>query len=180
MTDRPFGADTLIIPFTWHGAAPTRPRVARMSRMRPAGELFRYGVVKTADAQQATAPANASPAFNQAGDGFGGELFAQAAPAMSPSIAPAAPPPGGLNADMSMSQAGIDALERREGQVRDGAYYNDSAITARSATGSWYTSAPARPRSSSARSTSSAIVTSSRTGCSRPNRRFATEFRIVG
>lgn len=55
MTGSPFGANTLIIPFTWKGRGPQAPRVARMSRMRPAGELFRNGVVNTVDAQQPTA-----------------------------------------------------------------------------------------------------------------------------
>ena len=53
MTDHlPFGADTLIIPFT-RTAAPRR-RHTRMSRMRPAGELFRNGLARTFDEQAGT------------------------------------------------------------------------------------------------------------------------------
>lgn len=48
MVDRyPFGADTLIIPFTFVGGSMSRRRSSGMSRMRPAGELFRYGVVNS-------------------------------------------------------------------------------------------------------------------------------------
>jgi hypothetical protein len=48
MTDRyPFGADTLIIPFTFVGGSMNRRRSSGMSRMRPAGELFRYGAVNS-------------------------------------------------------------------------------------------------------------------------------------
>ncbi len=46
--DHPFGADTLTIPFTMTGAAPSSPRGPGMSRMRPGGELYRHGVVNTA------------------------------------------------------------------------------------------------------------------------------------
>ena len=46
----PFGADTIVIPFTWKDRPPQTPRrVVGMSRMRPPGELFRNGVVNTAD-----------------------------------------------------------------------------------------------------------------------------------
>ena len=44
----PFGADTLVIPLEMSGGSAAPRRVARMSRMRPAGELFRNGVVRTA------------------------------------------------------------------------------------------------------------------------------------
>lgn len=48
MTDRyPFGADTLIIPFTFVGGSMSRRRSSGMSRMRPANELFRYGAVNS-------------------------------------------------------------------------------------------------------------------------------------
>ena len=48
MSDRyPFGADTLIIPFTMAGGSMSPRRSFGMSRMRPAGELFRYGVVNS-------------------------------------------------------------------------------------------------------------------------------------
>ncbi len=48
MSDRyPFGADTLIIPFTMVGGSMSPRRSFGMSRMRPAGELFRYGVVNS-------------------------------------------------------------------------------------------------------------------------------------
>ncbi len=43
----PFGNDTLVIPFTWAGRAPRR-RGSGMSRLRPAGKLYRYGVRRTA------------------------------------------------------------------------------------------------------------------------------------
>lgn len=69
---RPFGANTLIIPFTWKGSAPQAPRVARMSRMRPAGELFRNGVANSVSAQQAATSATEAdqqPAPSNGGDG---------------------------------------------------------------------------------------------------------------
>lgn len=48
MSDRyPFGANTLIIPFTMVGGSISPRRWFGMSRMRPAGQLFRYGVVKS-------------------------------------------------------------------------------------------------------------------------------------
>ena len=58
----PFGANTLVIPFT---GAPRRPAPRSrtgMSRMRPAGELFRHGVVQTDRHSQANAPEQGTPA----------------------------------------------------------------------------------------------------------------------
>ena len=46
----PFGANTLVIPFTRASDAPSKWR-GGMSRMRPAGELFRNGVVSTSGEQ---------------------------------------------------------------------------------------------------------------------------------
>ncbi len=48
MSDRYlYGADTLIIPFKIVGGSMSPRRSFGMSRMRPAGELFRYGVVNS-------------------------------------------------------------------------------------------------------------------------------------
>ncbi len=50
----PFGADTLVIPFTRTGGTAPRPE-SGMSRMRPSGELSRRGVVATAPRPDETA-----------------------------------------------------------------------------------------------------------------------------
>ena len=47
MSWMPFGADTLIVPFEIAGRESTARIVPRMSRMRPAGELFRSGHIST-------------------------------------------------------------------------------------------------------------------------------------
>ena len=69
MTEYPFGADTLIIPFTMTGASPNRGRTSGMTRMRRPGELFRYGVVNTASAQQDVVPSGSTSGVDQTGDG---------------------------------------------------------------------------------------------------------------
>lgn len=48
MTGMPFGAGTLVIPFDRSGGTVPLRGSAGMSRMRPAGELFRSGVMRTA------------------------------------------------------------------------------------------------------------------------------------
>ncbi len=48
-------------------------------------------------------------------------------PAARPAQTPAVPPPGGVNANRTMSAAGQVALAQREGQVAGAGYYNDSA-----------------------------------------------------
>ena len=51
-SDKPFGADTIVIPFTMEGR-PVSPRTSgRMTRMRPAGWLYRYGVVQEPEADK--------------------------------------------------------------------------------------------------------------------------------
>ncbi len=44
----PFGIHTIVIPFTV-SASPARRRGGGMTRMRPAGELYRYGLVAADD-----------------------------------------------------------------------------------------------------------------------------------
>lgn len=55
MDVRPYGADTIVAPFAVVGGGDA-PVVARMSRMRPRGELFRGGVVGGSGSEGAFVP----------------------------------------------------------------------------------------------------------------------------
>ena len=48
MTSRPFGADTLIIPFEIVGGRTAPDDAEGMSRLEPPEELYRNGVIRTA------------------------------------------------------------------------------------------------------------------------------------
>ena len=63
----PFGANTLIIPFTRTGGSTSPGAFRGMSRMRPTGELYRYGVVnspRAGDRQQSPAAPGFAPAIS--------------------------------------------------------------------------------------------------------------------
>ncbi len=72
--DLPFGADTLVIPFTRTGSASPRPRASGMSRMRRAGELFRHGVMNSpgsaAGDDQRSSPSQSGPPAAAPAEGF--------------------------------------------------------------------------------------------------------------
>ena len=74
MNRMPYGADTLVIPFEFVGMG-AAPRVARMSRLRPRGKLFRWGVVRPEkDGRGEDAEGLLVPVQSRRGGGGGGSL----------------------------------------------------------------------------------------------------------